>query len=144
MGSEARLYGISPDTKNDLRKFRMGTSSAKTPKAVIYLIDQNTQQIKQDDEEVYTTLEDISDALPENSPRFVLLSYPVTLPDGRSMAPYILVYYMPATCSTSARMMYAAAKELMRATSEVGKVFDIEDAEDLLELPTKLVGEYKY
>jgi hypothetical protein len=35
-------------------------------------------------------------------------------------------------------MLYAGAKELMRNTSEVGKVLDIESADDLEDIPKKL------
>ncbi len=35
-------------------------------------------------------------------------------------------------------MLYAGAKELMRNTSEVGKVIDIESVDDLEEIPQKL------
>ena len=37
-------------------------------------------------------------------------------------------------------MMYAGAKELMRSTSEVGSILDIESAEDLEEIPEKLTA----
>lgn len=44
------------------------------------LIDKTTKEIKQDDDKVvYKTLEEIGDDLPDHSPRFVLLSYPLTL-----------------------------------------------------------------
>lgn len=44
------------------------------------LIDKATKEIKQDDEQtVYKSLDEISDDLPDHSPRFVLLSYPMTL-----------------------------------------------------------------
>ncbi|KAL2890376.1 Protein AIM7 [Ceratocystis lukuohia] len=139
MSSEARLYNFSQDTRTHLRKFSLSTSRSKEPQAVIYLIDKNSYEIKQQDQTVYNSLEDISDALPDNSPRFVLLSYPLTLTDdGCKPVPYVLVYYLPATCNAGAKMMYAGAKELMRSTSNVGKVFDIEDAEDILEIPAKL------
>jgi hypothetical protein len=35
-------------------------------------------------------------------------------------------------------MLYAGAKELMRNTSEVGRVIEIESAEDLDDIPKKL------
>jgi hypothetical protein len=38
-------------------------------------------------------------------------------------------------------MMYAGAKELMRNTSEVGKVLDIESADDLGDIPKQLGAE---
>ncbi|KAJ4294768.1 hypothetical protein N0V88_005002 [Collariella sp. IMI 366227] len=80
MSSESRLYTFSEETKAHLRKFRLGTSRASDPQAVIYLIDKQSKEIRQDeDETVYKTLEDLADDLPDHSPRFVLLSYPLTL-----------------------------------------------------------------
>lgn len=44
------------------------------------MIDKSTLEIKQDeDKTTYTSLEEIGDGLPDHSPRFVLLSYPLTL-----------------------------------------------------------------
>ncbi|KAK3319280.1 hypothetical protein B0H66DRAFT_533781 [Apodospora peruviana] len=139
MSGEARLYTFSQETKDHLRKFRLGTSRSSTAQAVIYMIDKNTKEIRQDDEgTVYKTLEEIGDDLPDHSPRFVLLSYPLTLPSGRLSVPYVMLYYMPTTCNSAQRMLYASAKELMRNTSEVTKIIDIESAEDLEEIPEKL------
>ncbi|KAL2130708.1 hypothetical protein VTI74DRAFT_6068 [Chaetomium olivicolor] len=139
MSSEARLYTFSQETKNHLRKFRLGTSRANEPKAVIYMIDKQTKEIRQDeDETVYKSLDELADDLPDHSPRFVLLSYPLTLPSGRLSVPYVMLYYMPTTCNSELRMLYAGAKELMRNTSEVTKIIDIESAEELEEIPEKL------
>jgi Cofilin/tropomyosin-type actin-binding protein len=88
-------------------------------------------EIKSDDE-VYTSLQEIVDELPEHAPRFVLLSYPVTLNSGRQAAPYVLLYYMPTTTNNELRMMYAGAKELMRNTAEVGKVIEVAEEDDVL------------
>jgi hypothetical protein len=44
------------------------------------LIDKNTHEVRQDEDKVvYKSLEEIGDDLPDHSPRFVLLSYPLTL-----------------------------------------------------------------
>ncbi len=120
------------------------------------MIDKHTLEIKQDeDKTVYKTLGDIGEDLPDHSPRFVLLSYPLTLvrkfspfprprlmalsqPSGRISVPYVLLYYLPVTCNAELRMLYAGAKELMRNTAEVGKVLEIDSADDLEELPQKL------
>ncbi|KAL1887576.1 hypothetical protein Sste5346_010129 [Sporothrix stenoceras] len=136
---KARLYTFSQETKDQLRKFRLGTSRARDPQAVIYLIDRATKEIRQDEEKtVYKSLDEIADDLPENSPRFVLLSYPMNLPSGRLSCPYVLLYYLPITCNSELRMLYAGAKELMRNTSEVGKVLDVESTDDFEELPERL------
>lgn len=55
--------------------------------------------------------------------------------------PYVLLYYLPITCNAASRMLYAGAKELMRNTSEVGRVIDVESVEDLEEIPGKLGSE---
>ena len=59
-------------------------------------------------------------------------------PSGRMSVPYVLIYYLPITCNNEQRMLYAGAKELMRNTSEVGRVLDLESAEDLEEIPQQL------
>ncbi|KAK3939819.1 hypothetical protein QBC46DRAFT_364590 [Diplogelasinospora grovesii] len=139
MSSEARLYTFSQETKDHLRKFRLGTSRSNDPQAVIYMIDKQTKEIRQDDDKtVYKTLEDIGDDLPDHSPRFILLSYPLTLPSGRLSVPYVMLFYMPTTCNSEQRMLYAGAKELMRNTSEVGRIIDIESTDDLEDLPKTL------
>ncbi|KAL7957551.1 hypothetical protein V8C34DRAFT_285534 [Trichoderma compactum] len=139
MASESRLYNISGETKEHLRKFRLTTSRASKPQAVIYLIDKTTHEIHQDADKVtYTSLDEIADDLPDHAPRFILLSYPLTMPDGRLSVPYVLLYYLPITCNAETRMLYAGAKELIRNTAEVNKVIDIESTEDLDEVPTQL------
>ncbi|KAL9636322.1 MAG: hypothetical protein Q9164_002890 [Protoblastenia rupestris] len=141
MSSESRLYTFSPETKEKLRKFRLGTSRAKDPQAVIYQIDKTTLEIAQADDEVYSNMQALADELPGHSPRYVLLSYPLTLASGRLSVPYVLIYYLPVTCNAELRMLYAGAKELMRNTAEVGKVVEMQDAEDLETIEEKLGGE---
>jgi hypothetical protein len=55
------------------------------------MIDKHTLEIKQDEEQtVYKDLESIGEDLPDHSPRFVLLSYPLTLvsaPKGGERGP---------------------------------------------------------
>ncbi|GME53186.1 putative gmf family protein [Neofusicoccum parvum] len=129
--SEARLFTFSPETKDKLRKFRLGTSRAKDAQAVIYQIDKKTLEIAQSDDVVYTNLQEIADELPDNSPRFVLLSYPMTLASGRLSVPYVMIYYLPTTCNSEMKMLYASAKELVRNTAEVNRIIEIADAEDI-------------
>ncbi|GAB1734188.1 hypothetical protein KC343_g11301 [Hortaea werneckii] len=141
MSSEARLYTFSPETKNALRKFRLGTSRAKDPQAVIYQIDKSTMEIKQVDETIYSNMQDLSDELPDNSPRYVLLSYPLTMESGRLSVPYVMINYLPPTCSSEMRMLYAGAKELMRNQAEVNRIIEMDAAEEIEEIEEKLKGE---
>ncbi|KAI7370297.1 hypothetical protein KC354_g1338 [Hortaea werneckii] len=141
MSSEARLYTFSPETKNALRKFRLGTSRAKDPQAVIYQIDKSTMEIKQVDETIYSNMQELSDELPDNSPRYILLSYPLTMESGRLSVPYVMINYLPPTCSSEMRMLYAGAKELMRNQAEVNRIIEMDAAEDIEEIEEKLKGE---
>ncbi|KAH8705476.1 GMF family protein [Talaromyces proteolyticus] len=139
--SDTRLYSFSQETKDKLRKFRLGTSRAKDPQAVIYIVDAKTKEIRAQSDDVYSKLEDIADELPDSSPRFILLSYPHTLPSGRLAVPYVLLYYLPENCNPSLRMMYAGAVELFRNTAEVQRVIEVETEGDVLDVETKLSGE---
>ena len=42
-------------------------------------IDKHTLEIAQADDEVYNNMQELADELPDHSPRYVLLSYPLTL-----------------------------------------------------------------
>ena len=59
-------------------------------------------------------------------------------PSGRMSVPYVLLYYLPVTCNATLRMLYSSSVELMRNTAEVGKVIEIESADDLEDIPKKL------
>ncbi|KAH3905174.1 hypothetical protein HBI56_172430 [Parastagonospora nodorum] len=138
MSSEARLYTFSDETKTKLRKFRLGTSRAKDPQAVIYEIDKKTLEVRPVDDEVYNDVGSLSEELPDHAPRFILLSYPLTLDSGRLSVPYVMLYYLPITCNSEVKMLYAGAKELMRNTSEVNRIIEIDSPEDLDEIEDKL------
>lgn len=49
-----------------------------------------------------------------------------------------MLYYMPITCNSEVKMLYAGAKELMRNTAEVNKIIEIDSAEDLDDIEEKL------
>ena len=42
-------------------------------------IDKNTLEVAQADDEVYSDMEALANELPDHSPRYILLSYPLTL-----------------------------------------------------------------
>ncbi|RJE20401.1 GMF family [Aspergillus sclerotialis] len=104
------------------------------------MIDSKTQEIRPESDDVYTKMEDLADELPESSPRFILLSYPMTVESGRITVPYVLLYYLPENCNPNLRMLYAGAVELMRSTAEVNRVFEVETEDDVTSIESKLKG----
>ncbi|KZZ89490.1 Glia maturation factor beta [Ascosphaera apis ARSEF 7405] len=124
-------------TKEKLRKFRLSTSRAKDPQAKIYIIDRDTKEVRSDDT-IYSNMEDLADDLPDSSPRFIILSHPLTLPSGRLSVPYVMLYWLPENCNPSQRMTYASAVELMRNTAEVNRVIEVSADEDVIDIAKKL------
>lgn len=44
------------------------------------MIDKNTHEIRQDEDKVvYESLDEVGEELPDHAPRFILLSYPLTM-----------------------------------------------------------------
>ncbi|THW57769.1 hypothetical protein D6D20_07736 [Aureobasidium pullulans] len=83
----------------------------------------------------------LGEELPDHSPRFILLSYPLTMASGRLSVPYVMLYYLPVTCNSELKMVYAGAKELMRNQAEVGRIIEIDSIEELEEIEEQLRGE---
>lgn len=73
------------------------------------------------DAEIIDNTEELAEELPDNSPRFVVLSYPIKLEDGRVKSPLVMVYWRPPTCSNDAKMLYAGAVEIFREKAGVSR-----------------------
>ena len=52
-----------------------------------------------------------------------------------------MINYLPPTCTSEMRMLYAGAKELVRNQSEAGRIIEIDDASELETMETRLKGE---
>ena len=52
-----------------------------------------------------------------------------------------MLYYLPVTCNSELKMVYAVAKELMRNQAEVGRIIEIDSVEELEEIEEQLRGE---
>lgn len=59
-------------------------------------------------------------------------------PIGRLAVPYVLLAYMPSTCNSEQRMLYAGAREVMRTQAETSKVLEVTDAEEVEEVAKML------
>ncbi len=78
--------------------------------------------------------EEIGDELPDNSPRFLLLSFEMNHRDGRVSYPLVGIYYNPSSASTSQKMLYASScSAIFQKAQVVGKVFDLGESEGLTE-----------
>ncbi|CDK29183.1 unnamed protein product [Kuraishia capsulata CBS 1993] len=114
------LYSFNDETLSKLRKFRFASARASTMQALVYQIDKKTYEIKTDDE-IITSLEELVEEIPDNTPRYIVLSYPIKTKDGLTKSPLLLIYYRPQTSTQDMKMLYAGAVELIREKAGVSK-----------------------
>lgn len=77
--------------------------------------------MRKESSEPIDNIEELIEELPDNSPRYVLLSYPIKLSDGRVKSPFVLLYWRPPTTGQENKMLYAGAVELFREKAGVAK-----------------------
>jgi len=146
-GSTRKLYKFSKETEDSFKSFRFGTSRTEIPQAKIYWIKkEGTDHFIEpapNTQEVYNSLEDVADALPETTPRLVLLSYPCILKDGRKATPYVMLFYMPPAAAGELRMLYAGAKELVREKTLAGRVYEVSDDAEVIDVWKAVVEDLK-
>ncbi|CEP63076.1 Aim7p LALA0_S07e01860g [Lachancea lanzarotensis] len=126
----ASLYNISAPVKTQINKFRLETGRSESVKTLVLKIEPKpSYAITIDDDEGYEdidSLESLGPELPDTTPRYVLLCYPMTTSDGRKQTPLVLLYWKPATVvSQEWKMLYAGALELIRNNCGVSKVIEI-------------------
>lgn len=92
--------------------------------------DYAIQIAETDDDYPFSSGEELVENLPDNSPRYIVLSQPITKPDGRKSSVLAMIYYRPPTCTQEALMLYAGAVELVRGKAGVNKFLEIDDEED--------------
>ncbi|KAF9079413.1 hypothetical protein BGX29_003719 [Mortierella sp. GBA35] len=121
---------IDPALLTRLEAFRFAKRSEGNA-ALICKIDKNKLLIELDEDAEGLSLEDLAELLPENTPRYVVLSYELKHNDGRLSYPLVFLYYSPKGVKPELNMLYASAKTYFQNTVGLGKVFDLQDSESL-------------
>lgn len=114
------LYSVPPATQAHLTRLRFNSARTTQMQAVVYAIDPQLHEIHPESDTILA-LADLAEELPDNSARFVVLSYPKTAADGRMTYPFLLVYWRPPTAGQQNKMLYAGAVELMRDKAGVAR-----------------------
>ncbi|CEP15120.1 hypothetical protein [Parasitella parasitica] len=99
--------------------------------AFVLQIDRKTLKIVEDKVHDDISLEDLIEELPENTPRFIILSYELKHDDGRTNYPLLFIYWSPSTAKAEMNMLYTSAKTYLQEKIEVNRGFDIHDPESL-------------
>jgi len=88
------------------------------------------------------SIEELAEELPENSPRYVLLSYELKHKDGRTSFPLVLINWSPVTSETGMLTLHASALLNFQTTADVSKVIEMRDGPEGLtkeEIDAKLL-----
>lgn len=107
------------------------------PILTLDIIEKESYQIIREDEQVFDDVLELVEELPDNSPRYIVLSYPYQA-DGRLKTPLVLLYWIPPTSGSESRMLYAGALEQFREKAGVSKVLKFEEEEDFEDLQQQL------
>ncbi|CAO3624369.1 unnamed protein product [Mucor hiemalis] len=121
---------ISPELVQKIKDFRFAKYESGNA-AFVLQIDRKTLKIVEDEVHDNISLEDLIEELPENTPRFVILSYELKHDDGRVNFPLVFIYWSPSTAKAEVNMLYASAKTYLQQTISVNRGFDIRDPETL-------------
>ncbi|KAL9715414.1 hypothetical protein Ac2012v2_002077 [Leucoagaricus gongylophorus] len=87
------------------------------------------EKVEQFDE---ISIDELAEVLPENAPRYVVLSHELNHPDGRKSYPLVLVNWAPTSSETSLLTLHASALLDFQKIADVSKVIEIRDGPELL------------
>ncbi|CAG8716331.1 29818_t:CDS:2, partial [Racocetra persica] len=112
---------VDPEVLQKLQKFRFGKRSQKGTSAFVLKI--NVEKLLVVEDVLYDdiSLEDLVEELPENSPRYIVLSYELSHRDGRKSFPLVLIYYSPPSTKPETHMLYASAKTYFQQKADLNK-----------------------
>ncbi|ORY93821.1 glia maturation factor beta-like protein [Syncephalastrum racemosum] len=119
---------ISPELVEKIKEFRFAKYSSGNA-AFVLQIDRKKLEIVEDEVHDNISVEDLVEELPENSPRFIILSYELTHSDGRKNFPLVFIYWSPSTAKAEINMLYASAKTFLQEKINVNRGFDIREPE---------------
>ncbi|WVR03264.1 hypothetical protein IAU60_000255 [Kwoniella sp. DSM 27419] len=126
----SRTVDIPSDVLDALKKFRFKNSKNTT--AISVKIVKASLTMKVDEEIEDQSIEEIAEELPENAPRYVLISHELTHKDGRISYPLILINWAPSGSPMELMTLHASSLSYFQQVAEVAKVLEVrEGAEGL-------------
>ncbi|KAF5330361.1 hypothetical protein D9619_005276 [Psilocybe cf. subviscida] len=127
MSKATVLVDIPQSIKDSLRKFRFARRKGNEISAIVIKINKAKLIMEEDELFEDTTIEELAEELPENSPRYVVLSYALTHKDGRISYPLVLINWSPTTSETGMMTLHASALLNFQHTADVSKVIEVRD-----------------
>ncbi|KAI8329248.1 hypothetical protein BC941DRAFT_405948 [Chlamydoabsidia padenii] len=130
MKGKTSTCDIEPALIEKIKQFRFQKFSSKNA-AFVLKINKNSLKIEEDEVYDKISLEDLVEELPENTPRYIILSYELKHKDGRVNFPLLFIYWSPSTAKAELHMLYTSAKGDLQQTIDVMRDFEIREPETL-------------
>ncbi|KAI0949962.1 hypothetical protein AcW1_006165 [Taiwanofungus camphoratus] len=123
---QSHTVDIPQELKTSLRKFRFARRDAGSA-ALVVKIDKQKLIMEEVEQFDNISIDDLAEELPENSPRYVVLSYELIHGDGRKSFPLILVNWAPTSSEIGLLTLHASAFLDFQATADISKVIEVRD-----------------
>ncbi|CAO3690324.1 unnamed protein product [Umbelopsis ramanniana] len=128
--SSGNTCDIDEELVQKLKEFQFKKYSQGNA-AFVLKVDKKSLKIVEDEEYDDISLEDLVEELPDNAPRFIILSYELKHKDGRQSFPLVFIYWSPKDVNPSLHMLYATARTYLQEKIDVTRGFDIRDTDEL-------------
>ncbi|KAF5389819.1 hypothetical protein D9757_003674 [Collybiopsis confluens] len=138
----SQTVDIPQSIKDSLRKFRFARRSQGSA-AIIIKINKAKLVLEEVEQFDNISIDELAEELPENSPRYVVLSYALTHPDGRISFPLVLINWAPTTSEIGLLTLHASALLNFQQTADVSKVIEVREGPEGLTadvVDSKLLG----
>ncbi|KAJ7632794.1 hypothetical protein FB45DRAFT_913516 [Roridomyces roridus] len=112
--------------KDSLRKFRF-TRRNEGNAALVIKINKKDLVMEEVEQFDNITIEELAEELPENSPRYVVLSYHLEHKDGRKSFPLALIDWAPTSSEIGMLTLHASALLNFQNTADVSKVIEMRE-----------------
>lgn len=122
----SQTVDIPQSIKDTLRKFRFARRN-EGHAALIIKINKATLAMEEVEQFDNISVEELAEELPENSPRYVVLSYELNHSDGRKSFPLVLVNWAPTSSEIGLLTLHASALINFQNTASVSKVVEVRD-----------------
>ncbi|KAG2019923.1 hypothetical protein CC2G_005315 [Coprinopsis cinerea AmutBmut pab1-1] len=122
----SQTVDIPQSIKDSLRKFRFARRNSGSAALVIKINKAKLamEEVEQLDD---ISIEELAEELPENSPRYVVLSYELEHKDGRKSFPLVLINWAPVSSEIGLLTLHASALLNFQNTADVSKVIEVRD-----------------
>ncbi|KAF8831151.1 hypothetical protein HHX47_DHR1000323 [Lentinula edodes] len=140
--AKSHTVDIPQSIKDSLRKFRFARRNEGSAAIVIKI---NKQKLIMEEVEQFDniSIEELAEELPENSPRYVILSHALVHSDGRTSFPLVLINWAPTSSEIGLLTLHASALLDFQTTADVSKVIEIREGPEALTsdvVDAKLLG----